>query len=216
MAEAELVTIGAEVRCTDGLCGKVTRVVVDPIARAVTDLVVEPTHRAGLARLVPLALVEATADDVLLRCTIAEFEKLVSAEETHFLPGTVGYGEYGEEQVLSWPYLSLGAPGLIGADVQGVSRTVTYDTIPPGQVEVRRGEPVHATDGEIGHVHGLVIDPSNHHVSHVLLQEGHLWGRKEVTIPISAVTSVQDGIKLSLTKQEVQDLPPVDIEHPAG
>jgi hypothetical protein len=48
----------------------------------------------------------------------------------------------------------------------------------------------------------------------VLLQEGHLWGRKEVAIPISAVASTTDGIQLKLAKQEVQDLPPVDIDHP--
>jgi hypothetical protein len=28
------------------------------------------------------------------------------------------------------------------------------------------------------------------------------------------VTSVQDGVRLNVTKQEVQDLPPEDIEHP--
>jgi hypothetical protein len=50
-------------------------------------------------------------------------------------------------------------------------------------------------------------------VTHVLLQEGHLWGRKEVAIPISAVTEVEDGIRLSITKQQVEDLPPVDIDH---
>jgi len=53
-------------------------------------------------------------------------------------------------------------------------------------------------------------------VTHVLLQEGHLWGRKEVSIPISAVTRVDDGIWLSISKQDVADLPPVDIGHPAG
>ena len=98
--------------------------------------------------------------------------------------------------------------------VSGVSETVTYDTIPLGEVAVRRGEHVHATDGDIGQVEGLVIDPRNHHVTHVLLQEGHLWGRKEVAIPISAVTGVDDGIRLSITKHEVQDLPPVDVDHP--
>ena len=56
----------------------------------------------------------------------------------------------------------------------------------------------------------------NHHVTHVLLQEGHLWGRKEVAIPISAVASTGDGIQLTVTKQEVQDLPPVDIDDPGG
>jgi hypothetical protein len=54
-----------------------------------------------------------------------------------------------------------------------------------GEVEIRRGDHVHASDGDIGRVHGLVIDPRNHRVTHVLLQEGDLWGRKQVAIPIS-------------------------------
>jgi hypothetical protein len=62
-------------------------------------------------------------------------------------------------------------------------------------------------------VHGLVRDPASHRVSHVLLAEGHLWGHKEVAIPISAVVDVADGIKLQITKHEVADLPPVDFEH---
>jgi len=73
---------------------------------------------------------------------------------------------------------------------------------------------VHATDGAIGHVEGLVINPGNYHVTHVLLQEGHLWGRKEVAIPISAVTGVEGGIQLSMTKQDVEDLPPVNLDRP--
>jgi hypothetical protein len=50
----------------------------------------------------------------------------------------------------------------------------------------------------------------------VLLQEGHLWGRKEVAIPIGAVTRVDIGIRLNISKQQVGALPPVDIDHPAG
>ena len=46
-------------------------------------------------------------------------------------------------------------------------------------------------------------------MTHVLLQEGHLWGRKKVAIPISAVTGVDAGIRLNLTKQQVAELPPV-------
>jgi sporulation protein YlmC with PRC-barrel domain len=208
-------TIGAEASCTDGVCGEVIRVVVDPVARAVTHLAIEPKHRQGLARLVPLALVDATAGEVRLRCTIAEFERLDPAEETQFVPGSPGYAAYGPDEVVSWPYYGLAAPDIDPALV-GTSQTVTYDTIPLGEVEVRRGEPVHATDGGIGHVQGLVIDPRNRHVTHVLLQEGHLWGRKEVAIPISAVAGVDDGIRLSISKREVEDLPGVDIDHPAG
>jgi len=217
MADTAAYTIGAEASCTDGVCGEVTRVVVDPVARAVTHLVIEPKGRVGLGRLVPVDLIDGTADGIKLSCTLAEFEQLDPAEETQFLPGTRGYEAYGPEQVLAWPYASLGGdPSVAGETVSGFSQTVTFDTVPLGEVEVRRGEPVHATDGAIGHVEGLVIDPRNHHVTHVLLQEGHLWGRKEVAIPISAVTRVGDGIQLRITKQDVADLPPVDIDHPAG
>jgi hypothetical protein len=47
----------------------------------------------------------------------------------------------------------------------------------------------------------------------VLLQEGHLWGREEVAIPISAVMDFGSEIRLNITKQNVEDLPAVDIAH---
>jgi hypothetical protein len=50
----------------------------------------------------------------------------------------------------------------------------------------------------------------------VLLQEGHLWGRKEVAIPIGAVAGTDDGIRLKITKEQVAELPPVHLDHPAG
>ena len=217
MADTTPFMIGAGANCTDGPCGEVTRVVVDPVAQAVTHLVVEPKGRRGLGRLVPVDLADAAGGEIRLRCTLAEFGQLDSAEETQFVPGTRGYAAYGPEQVLSWPYASLGGGASVaGETVGGISETVTFDAVPLGEVEVRRGEHVHATDGDIGQVEGLVIDPRNHHVTHVLLQEGHLWGRKQVAIPISAVTGVEDGIRLSIAKHEVQALPPVDIEHPNG
>ncbi len=113
----------------------------------------------------------------------------------------------------------MGVAGGIGGGVMGArggtpARIITSDTVPLGEVDVRRGDPVHATDGDIGRVQGLVIDRGSGHVTHVLLQEGHLWGRKEVAIPIGAVASTVGGIRLNVAKQEVQDLPPVDVDHP--
>jgi sporulation protein YlmC with PRC-barrel domain len=119
--------------------------------------------------------------------------------------------------MLSWPYYGLGM-GTMGVSMAaygnrgGGLQTTTSDRVPKGEVEVLRGEHVHATDGAIGRVQGLVIDPRDHHVTHVLLDEGHLWGEKKVAIPIRAVTSVDDGVRLNLTKDEVRDLPPVDLD----
>ncbi len=50
----------------------------------------------------------------------------------------------------------------------------------------------------------------------MLLKEGHLWGRKEVAIPIDKVAGFDDVIRLNITKQQVKDLPPADIDHPKG
>ena len=85
------------------------------------------------------------------------------------------------------------------------------DRVPPGEVDIRRGDPVHATDGLIGAVHGLVIDPADDHVTHVILQEGHMWGRKQVAIPIGATNRVGDETRVDLTKDEIEALPPVSI-----
>ncbi len=204
-------TIGAHARCSDGPAGEMVRVIIDPVADTLTHLVVEPPGREGLARLVPIEQIETAGDEIKINCTLAEFRDFDYAEETQYIPGSKGYADYGPEQVAYNPYYRLGVPGP-ATEIN--SQVETYDTVPTGEVDVRRGEHVHATDGSIGHVEGLVIDPASHHVTHVLLKEGHLWGRKEVAIPIGAVTGIEDGIALNLSKKEVQDLPAVDIDHP--
>jgi sporulation protein YlmC with PRC-barrel domain len=214
MAGTAKFTIGAEVSCSDGVCGEVRRVVVDPVAEAVTHLVVGPEHPHGLGRLVPVDLIEATGE-IRLRCTRAEFARLGWAKETHFLPKSGVYSGYAPGQVFSWPYYGVG--GRLGPLHTGnLQQTVTYHSVPLGEVEIRRGQHVHAADGDIGRVQGLVIDRESFHVTHVLLQEGHLWGHREVAIPISAVASTSDGIQLRISKRDVQDLPPVGIDDPDG
>lgn len=227
MSEATVFTIGSRVACSDGDCGELKRVVVNPVTRQLTHLVVEPTFHLGTGRLVPVDLVDSAAEEIRLRCSMSEFRALEEAEETHLLPGATGQWGYGQGQMLSLPYFALGVGGMgmgsmggMGMGMGGMGmlgtgmtpQTVTEDRVPAGEVEVRRGEHVHATDGPIGQIHGFVINPNDHHVTHVLLDEGHLWGKKQVAIPIGAVTSVDDGVRLTLTKDEVGELPPVDLD----
>jgi hypothetical protein len=206
--------IGADARCRDGVCGKLIRVVADPVARAITHLVVQPRHRPGLGRLVPVDLVDAaTPQEIRLRCTRAEFDGLGFAEDTHFASGTRldQFAGYSADQILMLPYYRrVGGEDL--APRREEAPTASYGSLPPGELDVSRNKRVYATDGEIGRVEGLVIDPGNHRVSHVLLQEGHLFDRTEVAIPIDAVTGTVDGVYLNITKQQVENLPPVNTD----
>jgi hypothetical protein len=60
-------------------------------------------------------------------------------------------------------------------------------------------------------VDGLVVDASDQ-ITHLLLERGHPWERREIAIPIGAVARVEtDEVTLSLTREEVNALPPVEI-----
>ena len=195
VAAAAEFKLGARARCSDGHCGEVTRTILDPGARTITHLVIEHKHRIGSGRLVPVDVVGTTGGEITLRCTLAEFDQLEPSEEIEVADDGGGYGQAESLQEYG---MGLG------------QRTPAYvsDNVPLGEAEVARHESVHALDGEIGKVEGFVVD-ADRTVTHVLLQEGHLWGRKEVAIPVSAVTAVDDGIRLNLTRQQVADLPPL-------
>jgi sporulation protein YlmC with PRC-barrel domain len=191
-------TLGARASCPDGFCGVVSRTILDPAARTVTHLVIGPRHGTG-GRLVPLDLVEAAAGEIRLRCTLDEFGRLDPAEETELVDG--GYGDAG----------AMGMGGSVPGMGLGYSTPLVVEhAVPLGDIEVERHESVHAMDGHIGQVEGFAVDPADQKVTHVLLKEGHLWGRRQVAIPVSAVASVDAGIRLNITKQQVEDLPPLD------
>jgi sporulation protein YlmC with PRC-barrel domain len=190
-------TLGARASCPDGFCGVVSRTILDPAARTVTHLVIGPRHGAG-GRLVPLDLVEAAAGEIRLRCTLDEFGRLDPAEETELVDG--GYGDAG----------AMGMGGSVPGMSLGYSTPLVVEhAVPLGDIEVERHESVLAMDGHIGQVEGFAVDPADQKVTHVLLKEGHLWGRRQVAIPVSAVESVDAGIRLNITKQQVEDLPPL-------
>ena len=211
-----LLSIGAVTVGSDGYRGEVRAAVIDPVAATVTHVVVEPEGRSGLARLVPLGLIETDTDSdsdvgaasgqLRLRCTQTEFMNLDPAEETL---AEFAVGQTVPVQLLPPGWRGTGEPVARGGDILRIPERETVDVVPAGEVEEHGGDHVHATDGDIGQLRAFRIDPPSGRVTHVLLGEGHLWGRKEVAIPFDQITGFDQGIRLSLTKKQVQDLPPV-------
>jgi hypothetical protein len=210
--------LGKPIRCTDKVFGELADVVIDPIAKRVTHLVAQPSVGHGSARLVPIELVEAPGDEdeILLSCTMDDVLRLDHVQEIAYLrlgesPTSDPDWDVGVENVLALPYYEgseftgiASAGGMGGVDV-------TYDRVPKGEVEIRRSSTVSATDDDfLGRVDGFVVDDD--HITHLVLEHGHLWGKREITIPIGAVAKVEtDAISLSLSKAEVEALPSVRV-----
>jgi hypothetical protein len=212
-AETEF-TIGAKARCADGPCGEVRRIIIDPATDAVTHLVIQPGHRRDAGRLVPVHLVETTTGGIRLRCTRAEFDELDRAEERELAEDTGFVGSGG----LVGDDLAYGAGGDayaptgvnlidVGPVPQAHRSTIVEDVVPLGEDQVAPGDRVYATDGEIGRVRGFLVNSEDDRVTHVLLREGHLWGRKDMAIPVSAVTGFDAGVRLNVTREQVGNLP---------
>jgi hypothetical protein len=220
MTEMTLV-IGSEARTADDkISGYVKSVIVDRGTRTVTHLVVEPKGREGLARLVRLDdHVDAQDSPIRLGYTEAEFKNLTAAEDALaevFDSGPVelvseGWRPADDEPVVDGSKISP-ARAMFRGEI---------DLVPvllPAEEEEHRGDHVHATDGEIGQLRALRIDPGTHRVTyvHVLLKEGHLRRHQDVAIPSSSVSGFTGGIHLSISRQQVMELPHDDIGHSGG
>lgn len=205
----------SRVDCTDESFGTLVDVVIDPTSRRVTHLVVEPEHEAWLRRLVPVELARPGDDaggEIGLAATLAEVKRLPTVHETAYLrlgdfPVEDPEWDVGIQEVLALPYYPT-----YDQEPATLDYTVTYDRIPKNEVEIRRASDVYAADRHhLGHVDGFVVDRDDR-ITHLVLEQGHLLERRDVTIPIGSVASVEnDAVTLQLTKQDVEALSPVHV-----
>ncbi len=72
---------------------------------------------------------------------------------------------------------------------------------------------VHATDGEIGHVQGLLVDDATWAIRYIVVNTSNWWLGHQVIIAPEWIDDVSwsDGlVSLNLTQQKVKDAPPFD------
>jgi hypothetical protein len=87
---------------------------------------------------------------------------------------------------------------------------ITRFHTPPNEVALHRGARVNATDGHVGQVGEFMVDPIREKITHLVLCEGHLWGRRDVAIPISLVERVEgDRGHLKVDKHAIEALPAI-------
>lgn len=196
--------LNAEVHCTDGRCGRSTHVILNPTSEQITHIVVRERQPSRVERLVPVMLVAKTAAEVMvLNCTREEFARLEPFVQTEFVYGDLPHHATDPSLTLLWPYV-VPAKRVVDEKVR---------PIPPGELAVRRGARVRATDGWIGRVDAFCVDPESGYITHLVLQEGNLWKDRLVTIPVTQIDRMEEKVVyLKVDKAAVRALQPVPVE----
>jgi hypothetical protein len=197
------IPIDAQVECVDGAAGSSTYVILNPVTRRLTHVVVKEEGFPWTERLVPVEMVaETSPDQIRLKCSRQELHGLESFVETEFVAGASPYGTYDLGQYHVWPYFVA----------EDESVTVEHERVPPGELAVRRGNQVRATDGDVGWVDEFLVDRDSEQITHIVLREGHLWGQKDVLVPVSEIGQIdEDRVYLTLSKEEIAILPTIPL-----
>lgn len=181
---------GAQVIAGSDQVGKVARLVYRPDSQEVVGIIVTGWIVLGHDVFVPIEAIDRTEPDAVhLALSLAELSHLPPLE-----------------------------PGGMGADVQpavgSAARSPLLRTSSSGQMPqlaggrpLRAGQKVIGSDGEVGRLDVVLVDPRSDRATGFVVRKGTLLVR-DVIVPIELVRSVeQDRIILDASKAQVQRLP---------
>jgi hypothetical protein len=195
------ISINAKVRCSDGPCGQSMYVILKPASEEITHLVISNDSLEEIDYMVPIDHVAgSTPKEIQLNCSMDELSEMPVFDKVEYIP-TITAGLNGTPYVM-WPYYYPAS-----------SKTpMEKDHIPEDELAIRRGARVEAADGPIGRVDEFLIDPKSDLITHPVMREGHLWGQKDVTIPVGQIDHYNGNtVYLKLGKQAVEQLPAIPI-----
>lgn len=196
------IPLNVKVYCSDGLAGHSTNVVVDIETQNMTHIVVAEQHHPFRDHLVPLKLIQQTKPDAInLTCSLNDLVRLPHFTKTGHVRSLVPDYRHLPAQPAMMPHLTR----YVEKEV-----LVKTEDIPVGEEAIHRGAGIEATDGQIGVLEELLIDPAEGHITHLILRKGHLWGKTDVLIPVEAVATFDEKtIYLRLNKAAINKLPTV-------
>jgi sporulation protein YlmC with PRC-barrel domain len=216
----EQLRIGAHVFSSDGKqVGSLSRIVVSGAELTVTELVVDPgphlsevLEPGGLDksrdRAVPVSLVREMSDSgITLTCDPVAFAVLPLFERRQYVeaPVEVGHLRFRVGEVLN--YLAS-AFGLGAAPYIPDNEEITLD-LAPGSDALPEDAPVwrNSPREEIGVVERTLADSTTQRVTGLVIRRKSIDDRL-VIVPVSAITTVEDGVAhVELTDEELDHLP---------
>jgi len=204
------IPLNAKVKCQDKVCGKVICAIIHPIRKLVTHIVVQEKGLVGIERLIPVEeILDSQNGQITLRCFLDEFSKFESFTENHYIDGDTELLNYEADH---YHYFLFNTPGF-GDGFKYDWCLEEIECIPHDELGIHRGAEVYARDRKVGQVDEFLISPNDDRISHLVLREGHLWGQKLITIPVSEIDRIEtDLVYLKLGKREIEKLPVIPVK----
>jgi sporulation protein YlmC with PRC-barrel domain len=194
----------AKVYCQEKLYGHTQAVIINPVSDVVTHVVVQESQAPHTQRLVPITMIDASvADKILLKCDNKALQDLPPFAELEYIRASIPrYMEafdmfYMEPIVVPETKITTGK----------------HYRIPKNELAINRGTSVYSADGDIvGKVDEFLVDQDDGQVTHLILREGHLWGQKDVIIPVEEIDKFKESrLRLKLNKEEIGNLPTIPV-----
>jgi uncharacterized membrane protein len=188
------IPLNVDVECTDGLAGKSSSVIVNRETLQATHFVVKEREHPHTERLVPIKYVQETAADrILLNCTINELQGM-----QEFVVST-----FRQVEVVRYSTAGYGAAPFYTPVTETFE--VQQELVPKGGVSIRSGMEVQTSDGKAGRAVNLLEDHESGKITHFVLREAHLWGGKDIIVPVSFVDYVdKEAIHLNIDSQTIK------------
>ena len=185
---------GALVRCTDGLRGVCTKLVLDPRALRITHLVVGLRHLKVVDHLVPVDWIRgADADLITLNrtrfdVTFAPSFTVFSEEETEHDLYESGVWEPALGYEWLWPFIPTDTEDVI---------VVREESPPTGEVAWgKRARAYDASGVFAGRLTGVDLERGSGKIRQVLLRRGHLAKSKVVVTAPELLRAADDLVTL--------------------
>ena len=193
-----VIPVGAGVHCTDGYGGSLTRLIVDPLARRLTHVVVYDGGVPAVEHLVPIArIAETTSNSVMLDCTEAALAAIEPFAEERYISSHASDYE---------PFFAVDP----FAEFEAAHIPLVTEHIPPGALAIGRDAQVMASDGPAGHLTALVVDAASVDIGSIVVRVGHWLTSGEQMIPIAAVERIDSrAVYLTLARDQVATLPAI-------
>jgi len=201
------------VDAADGHAGGLADVLVDPVARRVTHLVVRRTHAVHpRSHLVPVEAARVEGDRIRLSWTRDQLAATEPVDETDFVelggwPHSTEEWDVGIVRVISWPRFPGTGRFVETAGPEDTDTLVEFDHLPHGTVEIRRESEVFSGEHDlVGHVEGFEVD-RHAAVTHVVVRRHHLLGHDTFAVPVDDIGSITtDAVYLTLLRDQVDAL----------